>query len=88
MDIVTKTYKNAAKVQPYGNVTAEFEVSSKDMFLMPNEKPLHEASNLAVSFRSNMNLQSGAHPLNPVAKPGRFLVMQLQILNDYHYSFL
>ena len=88
MDIVTKTYKNAVKVQPYGNVTAEFDVSSKDLFLMPNEKPFHEASNLAVSIRSNMNLQGGTQPLSPVAKPGRFLVMQLQILNDYHYSFL
>ena len=28
------------------------------------------------------------YKVNTVAKPARYLVMELQILNDYHYSFL
>ena len=40
------------------------------------------------TYFNGVFLQSRNVELYPVAKPARFLVMQLQILNDYHDSFL
>ena len=43
---------------------------------------------IATDEIENSDVNSYHPTIISVAKPARFLVMQLQILNEYHYSFL
>ena len=50
--------------------------------------PWPEESSRAVTSFNQVNINGEREGIiKIVAKPARFLVMQLQILNDYHYSF-
>ena len=55
--------------------------------VLPQEKS--PKFNSVLLLLNSFNISSLIDPVSlPVAKPARFLVMQLQILNNYHYSFL
>ena len=60
----------------------KYEFERKTYF----NQPLKQNSSYIVFLRFFENKVNSIN--KTVAKPARFLVMQLQIFNDYHYSFL